>query len=70
VLVRLDERAADPPQVLVEGQLVGELAAQRDGVDEEADQPLQRGGSAVRDGSADDDVPLSGLRLNYVLVGG
>jgi hypothetical protein len=61
---------ADPEQELEEGRVVGEVGAQDEGVDEEADDGLQLGAGAVGDGGAYGDVGLAGVAGEEGLEGG
>ena len=53
----------DAGEQLAEGGVAGEVGAQDERVDEEADQRLELGAGAVRDRDADDDVVLAGVAV-------
>jgi hypothetical protein len=62
VLVRVgvERRPPHPRQQLGERRIAGEPAAQHEGVDEEADQPLGLGGVAVGDRRAEERIVRAG----------
>jgi hypothetical protein len=59
--VGVEGGAAHPSQQLVDGGIAGEIDAQSEDVDEEADERLDIGAVAIGDGGADDDVVLASV---------
>ena len=57
--IGLERHLTDPAQEPREARLAGEIAAQHQGVDEQADQPFDFFPAAVGDGRADRDVVLA-----------
>ena len=69
VVVGRQGRVPHPRQELGEGRIAGEVGAQGQRVDEEADQPLQLRPGAVGDRRADGEVVLPGVALEEGLRG-
>ena len=70
MLVGAQRRLLHARQQLPEGGVTGEVRAQNEAVDEEADQPLDLGPIAVGDGGSHDDVLLPRVAMEESLEGG
>ena len=68
--VDVEGRLPHPVEQLAEGRVAREVAAEHQGVDEEADQPLGLHPVAVGDGRADQHVVLAGVAAEQGLEGG